>query len=70
MTVKYYSYLCIKCNSYVLLYTTMGNGIFPRAITKISKTEEPAAGLVEIKPILVLLHSSEAKEAILRYWKS
>lgn len=34
-----------------------------------SKTEEPAAGPVEIKPILVLLHSSEAREAILRYWK-
>lgn len=47
----------------------MGNGIFPRAFTRISKTEEPAAGLVEIKPILVL-DSSKAKEAILRYWKS
>lgn len=48
----------------------MGNGIFPQAITKISKTEKLASGLVEIKHILVLLRSSEAKEAILRYWKS
>lgn len=47
----------------------MGNGIFPQALTRISKTDRPAAGLEEIKPILVL-DSSEAKEAILRYWKS
>lgn len=47
----------------------MGNGIFSRATTKTSKTEEPAAGPVEIKPIRVLLHSSEMRGAILRYWK-
>lgn len=58
-----------KYNSYVLLYSTMGNGIFPWAITKISRTEEAVASPVESKPILVLPRSCEAREAILGYWK-